>query len=134
MRIRTEQIIDVGEWDKLVIDTYKRPYSFQQQNDCYSNGSFFSFTVPGESQDEDFPDSCLEQVNGPDMGIKFAKWLERDPKSPLADDETPKYSDDQWRIDLWYHRNFYPDIHTLANDLHAKGLLPAGDYNLDISW
>lgn len=31
---RNEKVIDVSDWDCLVVDTYKRPYSFQQQDGC----------------------------------------------------------------------------------------------------
>ena len=41
---------------------------------------------------------------------------------------------DSWLIDLWWKRNFYPDIEMVANDLHAKGLLEAGEYAIDIDW
>jgi hypothetical protein len=29
---------------------------------------------------------------------------------------------------------FYPDIQTVANDLHKKGLFPADKYNTNIDW
>lgn len=130
MKTRTEKVIDTHEWDKLVIATYGRPYCFQQQEGCKSRGSF-RFTVPAESQDEDMNDSIPETVNDPVMGVKFAKWLERDPKAPLNADEL---WGEQWCIDLWWTRNFYPDFQTVANDLHVKGLLEAGDYTIDIDW
>lgn len=34
LRTRTEQVIDVSDWDQLVMDTYGRHYSFQQQDGC----------------------------------------------------------------------------------------------------
>lgn len=55
MKIKTEKIIDVEEWDALVEATYERPYN-------------------------------------------------------------------------------YPDVQMIANDLHAKGLLEAGDYCIEIDW
>ena len=36
--------------------------------------------------------------------------------------------------ELWWERNFYPDVSMIINDLHSKGLLPAGDYSIDIDW
>lgn len=54
------------------------------------------------------------------MWVVFEKWLERDPKQSVL-----------WRndyvIDLWWERNFYPDVYTLANDLHKRGLIDDGD-------
>jgi hypothetical protein len=36
MKTKTVQMISVQDWDKLVKETYGRPYSFQQQDDCKS--------------------------------------------------------------------------------------------------
>jgi len=63
------------------------------------------------------------------MGVSFASWLKRNPKSPLSSGRK-----DASGIDLWWSRNFYPDIQMVANDLHAKGLLEAGEYTIDIDW
>jgi len=131
MKTKTETIIDVAEWDALVEKIYKRPYNFQQQGGCKSRG-VFRFTVPGDSEDEDMNDTIPEVVNHNTMGVKFAKWLERDPKQPLSEDDECRK--DQWAIDLWWTRNFYPDFQTVANDLHAKGLLKSGSYTIDIDW
>ncbi len=126
MKIRTEQVIDVSEWDKLVTKTYKRPYSFQQQDGCKGRGNFH-LSVPDDADDYD-NDSVPEVVNGEERGVSFAAWLARDPKAPLADGR------DNYALDLWWGRNFYPNIQMVANDLHAKGLLKAGDYTIDIDW
>jgi hypothetical protein len=122
-------MIDVSEWDGLVEKTYGRPYSFQQQDGCKSRGTF-EITVPDEDScyEEELPDSVPEEVNGDEMGVKFVAWLARDPKQPLKDQEH------DFQLSLWWERNFYPDIQTVANDLHAKGLLAAGDYVIDIDW
>ena len=37
--------IEVSEWDDVVTETYKRPYSFQQQAGCRERG-VFRFRVP----------------------------------------------------------------------------------------
>lgn len=130
MKTRTEQVIDVQEWDKLVSDTYGRPYAFQQQEDCRDRGSF-RLKVPDEA--EDFANETVpEVVNGSEMGVRFSDWLARDPKQPLAHDDECR--SEQWAIDLWWARNFYPDVQMVANDLHARGLLDAGEYTIDIDW
>lgn len=130
MKIRTEKVIDVSEWDKLVKKTYRRPYSFQQQDRCQGSGRFH-LTVPGDADGCDFKkDTVKEKVNGPERGVSFAAWLKRNPKAQLANE--PESRQDQWMIDLWWDRNFYPNIQMVANDIHAKGLLEAGNYTIDI--
>jgi hypothetical protein len=128
MKIRTENVLDVSEWDALVEKTYGRPYSFQQQDGCKSRG-VFRFTVPDEAEDYE-RDSVPEIVNGDEMGVSFAAWLARDPKQKLPGrDEQEDYC-----LRLWWERNFYPDVQMVANDLHARGLFEAGDYTIDIDW
>lgn len=133
MKIRTEQVVDVQEWDALVSETYGKVYSFQQQNGCKSRGVEY-LTVPSDDYDDDMHEEIPEIVNGPEMGVKFAKWLERDPKQPLKDDDDVEGRGDQWVIDLWWKRNFYPCLGTVANDLHKRGLLEAGEYIINIDW
>jgi len=128
MKIRTEKVIDLQEWDKVVRETYGRPYSFQQQGGCKDRGNFY-LTVPNEAEDYE-EETVIEKVNGPEMGVSFAAWLARDPKQKLSD------PDDQYdfSLTLWWERNFYPDVQMVANDLHEKGLLEAGDYSICIDW
>ncbi len=135
MKIRTENLIDDSEWDRLVRETYGKVYQFQQQGGCKSRG-LFRFTVPhDETCDDDMNDEVPEVVNHSVMGVKFEAWKARDPKQPLKGGDTgsgPRA--EQYAIDLWWARNFYPDFQTVANDLHAMGLLPAGSYTIDIDW
>lgn len=128
IKIKTQQVIEVSDWDELVVATYNRPYSFQQQDECKSRGQV-SLIVPYEADDYE-NDTVPEVVNGEDMGVSFAAWLARDPEQMLTDPE----SQDSWSIRLWWDRNFYPDVQMIANDLHAKGLLPEGKYVIDIDW
>jgi len=62
------------------------------------------------------------------MGVRFSMWLSRDPKQSVDGDDTP------WVIKLFWKRNFYPDIYTVANDLCYKGLIEEGDYIINIDW
>jgi hypothetical protein len=127
MKTRTETVIELSDWDDLVTKTYGRPYKFQQQDGCKDRGSH-RFTVPDEA--EDFAnDYVIEKINGPEMGVSFAAWKARDPKAPVGEDGFENYA-----IELFWARNFYPEFQTLANDLHAKGLLAAGSYTIDIDW
>ena len=133
MKIRTEKVIDVSEWDALVEKTYERPYSFQQQDGCKDRGSFH-FSVPSEEAFDYENDTVPEIVNHAEMGVSFSAWLKRNPKAPLKDEVYAEDRTDSFGIELWWHRNFYPSFDVVANDLHAKGLIEAGDYTIDIDW
>jgi hypothetical protein len=133
IKIKTTKVIEVQDWDDLVKKTYKKPYSFQQQNGCQARGNYY-LTVPSKDADEndsDMHDSIPEEINGEIMGVKFAAWLARDPKQPLNGSEKCKK---QWGIDLFWERNFYPDIEVVANDLFKKGLIKKGEYVINIDW
>ena len=126
MKTKTTKLIEVGDWDELVESTYSRPYNFQQQNDCQERG-VYHLKVPAKASDYK-NDTIPEEINGEEMGVSFAAWLARDPKEWNGDPE------DQDFLDMFWERNFYPDIQMVANDLHAKGLLDAGEYAINIDW
>lgn len=125
--IKTIKTIKDQDWDALVISTYGRPYCFQQQEGCRNKGSYYWITVPepylDDYEDEDTPDSVPEEVNHEEMCVKFSAWLARDPKQWLTSQERPSHV-----LQLWWERNFYPSVEVVAHDLHAKGLLEAGEY------
>lgn len=127
--IKTSDIkmIEVSDWDRLVQETYGRTYSFQQQDGCKSRG-VFKFRVPTDGYDYE-NDTIPEEINGEEMGVSFKAWLARDPKKWYGNESDPAYY-----IDLFWERNFYPAIEILANDLYDKGLLPAGEYAINIDW
>ena len=132
LKTTTKQIIDVSDWDALVEDTYGKVYNFQQQDGCKDRGKF-TINIPSDyTNDEEMNDSIPEEVNGEEMGVKFDVWLARDPKQPLKDEKSG--GNDQWMIDLFWERNFYPDIYTVANDLYKRGLVEKGQYVIDIDW
>lgn len=124
--IRNVKMISVQDWDGLIEETYGRTYSLQQQDGCKSRG-VEHLTVPGDEFDFE-NDTVPEVINGDDMGVSFKAWLARDPKEWNGDPE------DKDHLDLFWTRNFYPDTSVIANDLHKKGLLPAGDYVIEIDW
>ena len=126
IRTLTEKVIDVQDQDDLVIETYGRPYAFQQQDGCKER-QLVPITVPDECDDFE-NDTVPEIVNGDEMGVSFKAWLARDPKTPLPD------RDDTFGLTLWWERNFYPDVQMIANDLYEKGLIEAGDYMINIDW
>lgn len=131
IKYTNKKVISLQDWDDLVEKTYGRRYSFQQQDGCKSRGTF-DFSVPFDDYESDFEnDSLPEKVNHEEMGVSFKAWLARDPKQPLKDEEK---GSDQWRIDLWWERNFYPSFDMVAKDLFEKGLIEKGDYVIDIDW
>lgn len=126
LKIQSKNVISVQDWDDLVTQTYGKPYSFQQQNDCQDRG-MFDITIP--SRGDDYPnDSVPEVINGEKMGVSFQAWLARDPNEWNGNEEDKNF------LSLFWDRNFYPDVQTLANDMHTKGLIPAGDYVIEIDW
>lgn len=129
MKIKQSQMIEVSDFDDLVVKTYERPYSFQQQDGCKSRG-IHEITVPSHA--DDFKnDSIPEKVNGEKMGVSFKAWLARDPNQKL---DTVDQWDRDHGIDLFWERNFYPDVQMVVNDLHSRNLLPAGEYVINIDW
>jgi len=126
MKYTTTKIISLQDWDAYVEETYGRPYSFQQQDGCRERGTY-RIMVPGEAEDFE-RDSIPEGVNGEEMGVSFAAWLARDPVEPI---EGQEYN---FERKLWWGRNFYPDVQMIANDLHSRGLLEAGEYTIKIDW
>ena len=119
-------IIESSSWDALVEKTYGRPYCLQQQEECRDR----SIRLKVPSKPDDFEnDDVAEIVNGPEMGVSFQAWLTRDPKQKLPrPDEQEDYC-----LQFWWHRNFYPDYQMVANDLHRRGVLEAGEYFINIA-
>ena len=130
MKVEKKNVIQISDWDEMVEQHYGKLYSFQQQDGCRDRG-VFHLEVPNEGYDYE-NDTVPEIVNGEKQGVSFKAWLERDPKAPLKNENN--VDSDTHSIELWWHRNFYPDIQMIANDLHAKGLLPAGEYMIEIDW
>ena len=129
LKTRKANVIDVGDWDNLVEEVYGRTYSFQQQDDCKERQRV-RITVPVTHPEDYDNDTVPEVVNHPDMGVSFKAWLERDPKQKLSNPD----DQDEWSLTLWWERNFYPHVDMVINDLHAKGILEAGRYEIDIDW
>lgn len=149
IKIKNVKMIDVSDWDELVSNTYGKIYSFQQQNGCQPRG-IVKLTIPDDNwEEEEMNERIPEIINDEqNMGVKFDVWLKRNPKAPLnpSDDELKAcnyYYDtsdrDKWckdigHINLFWERNFYPCLQSVANDLHKKGLIEAGDYSIEIDW
>jgi hypothetical protein len=126
LKFKSRNVIEVSDWDDLVEKTYGKIYSFQQQEGCQSRG-VHTIRVPEECEDYD-QTSIPEVINGEEMGVSFAAWLARNPKEWNGDPKEKRF------LDLFWSRNFYPELQVVANDLHAKGLIPAGEYDINIDW
>lgn len=128
IKVQTQKVIDVSDWDELVVATYSKPYSFQQQDGCKERQRVY-ITIPEEPYDYE-NDTVPEVVNSDEMGVSFKAWLERDPEQKIPN----PYEFDYDGTRLWWQRSFYPDVQMVANDLHSKGLIPEGEYVIDIDW
>ncbi len=132
IKYNTKKTIELQEWDKIVRETYGKVYSFQQQDGCQGRGNYTLSVSKEKIDDSDMPESVPENVNHPDMCVRFSSWLARDPKQPLSNEG--KDGVVQWMIDLWWQRNFYPSVEVIANDLCRKGLIEEGEYTINIDW
>ncbi len=150
MIYKNVKMIDDSDWDELVCKTYGKRYIFQQQYGCQSRG-VVGITIPYESYEEEMNDRIAEVINNErEMGVKFDVWLKRDPDAPLnptkeelencnyyygkTEEDAKKWKEDKSNIEMFWERNFYPNLQTLANDLHKKGLIEAGEYKIEIDW
>ena len=133
LKTRKETVIDLQDWDDFVQEIYGRPYSFQQQDGCKDRGNF-CFKVPSDDYEYDYEnDTVPEIVNDPKQGVSFKAWLARDPKQPIKNDDGSERPND-YGLRLWWHRNFYPDVSMIIQDLHQRGLLEEGEYTINIDW
>lgn len=150
IKIKKVNTIDCSDWDELIVNTYGRPYCFQQQEGCQQRGNVH-ITIPSKNYEEGMNDIIPEVINDEfKRGVKFDVWLNRDPESPLnpsdeelknchyyfgkTDEDEIIFKKDKSNIHMFYERNFYPNLQTVANDLHEKGLIEKGDYVINIDW
>ena len=129
LKIQKRNVINMQDWDRLVSQTYGRPYKFQQQDGCKER-QHWAITVPVKNPEDYENETVPEEVNHGEMGVSFKAWLERDPNQKLSN---PR-DQNSWSLDLWWERNFYPHVDMIINDLHSRGLLEAGDYDIKIDW
>lgn len=128
----TVKMVNLYSWDKLVQQTYGKPYSFQQQEGCKDRGTH-TLVVPcdyANEMDAGMPDDIPFEINGDEMGVKFSTWLKTTPED-INRDHPENYPGANR---LFWDRNFYPDVSILANDLYDKGLIEAGTYVIKIDW
>ena len=135
LKYRTEKVVQVQDWDRLVEKTYNKPYSFQQQDGCQSRG-VVRLNIPDDSNDEEMNDEIPFEINGEEMGVKFKVWLDTTIEEVNEKFEKAKGKKESYpgQNSLFWERNFYPELQTVANDLHSKGLVEAGSYTINIDW
>ena len=135
LKSSTTKIVELHDWDQLVKETYNRPYSLQQQDGCMERQTIF-LTIP-DFEEEKFVkehlskyihDDIPEEINGNTMEVTLESWLKRDPS--LRTENIKSNFDNQ----LFWHRNFYPHLQILANDLYKRGLIESGEYGIVIDW
>lgn len=122
--IKNEKIrlIKDKEFDKIVRETYNKPFCFQQQ--CGENArerGIYKFEVPNKNGDEENNELPLELDENDDypMGVRFETWIKTDRK---------KYD-----IEFW-EQKFYPALSYLVNDLYKKGKIKKGKYAIEVNW
>lgn len=129
LKIQKRNIIDVQDWDNLISQTYDKIYSYQQQDGCKERQTV-TITVPVKDP-EDFKNTEIPfEVNGKEMGVSFQTWLNTSPED-TAKHFNPEFG---WKNETFWDRNFYPHEDMIINDLYAKGLLEAGEYDIKIDW
>ena len=151
VKYKNVKVIDCSDWDALVQETYGKPYNFQQQDGCKSRG-IENIAVPMEDYEDMYSNDIIAEVinNEDEMGVSFSSWLARDPETPLnptdsdlkdcgyywgkSDEDKEKWKIDKHHIELFWERNFYPDVQMVANDLYKRGLIEAGMYSINIDW
>ena len=121
IKYKTVKVIDCDDWNNLVMDTYGKPYNLQKQ-DGGMERQRIKITVPPIYLD-DFKNDTLEESQYA-MGVSFKAWLEG----------VPDEISDRFQRELFWGKKFYPELSMVVNDLYEKGLLDAGDYEIDIDW
>lgn len=136
LKYKTEKVVQVQNWDRLVRETYKKPYSFQQQDGCQSRG-VVHLTIPSEESYDDEMNAFIPfEINGEEMCVKFQVWLDTTVEDINAKFEEINGKPESYpgANELFWERNFYPELQAVANDLYSKGLVEAGDYTINIDW
>ncbi|MFE3757903.1 hypothetical protein ACFXO9_26650 [Nocardia tengchongensis] len=106
---RAVTLIWEKDFSQFVSRVYGRPYQLGRQDGGLLKDSTVEFTVP--AQEFEWSDPSV------------AEWL-----AALPPD------DRDWQETLRWEREFHPGLEAIVNDLHARGLLPAGEYLLEVWW
>lgn len=104
-------------FSKYVTEHYGRPYKLQQQGDMLAQGSYVQITVPDEEAWDENP--------------TLAEWQAA---TPPGEHPEGGYDPNVSTENMRWERDYYPSLEVVANDLHAKGLLDAGEYLIRVYW
>lgn len=122
LKTKTVQRISTIDWDMIIIETYGKPYQYHHQFGV-EEGEAADIIVPFGEWTWDFENAEIPfVVNCEKFGVCFKTWLNTKPE------ETTKYFRNDFYNELFWTRHFYPDLSMIVNDLHARGLLEAGEY------
>lgn len=125
LQIQNKLVVDESDWSYWVECVTGKHYRLQQQDGCRDRGVEY-LKVPSEWSYDHENDEIEVAVNGEEMGVSLKAWLARKPED--------KFFADARKEQLFWERNFYPELGALANYLHEQGLLPAGHYMINIDW
>ena len=120
------KLIECDDWDAFIMETYGKPYCFQQQEWCRERG-IYKFSVP-EGPYEYERDTIPDEINGKVKGVRLLAWMNRDINEWNGEEE------DRSLLRMFWERNFYPSIESLVDDLYKKGLIESGSYAINIDW
>ena len=120
LEARKVNMISDSEWDEFVKSVYGKPYCFQQQDGCKERG-VFEFSVPGSTWDYENNSIESSDSDNDEMGVSFQAWIDTN------------HLEMPW-CEMYWERNFYPDVSMIINDLYKKGYIEEGDYCISIDW
>lgn len=102
LRMSQAVLIEESDWSAFVSAVFERPYSLAQQEDGLPRGVITLSVPTGEDPADLWPCGV----------VSLAEWLQGFPTEARR---TGKI-------------RFYPSLYEVANELHARGLLAAGEY------
>lgn len=116
-----------GELSKLIGKHYGKPYKIQQQGDMMSNDSYFTVEVGPDMEFEidDWAADDTDEVIEAKAIAQIAAWQAK---------ECPPEHKGTYSEELWWEREGYMPYDILLWDLNRKGLIPAGDYLIEVMW
>jgi hypothetical protein len=126
LKFETTRYVRVDDFNRLVVETYGRPYILEQRDGCEPKFLFFAI-IPSDGDEFDYPNESIpEKIDCEEEGVSFEAWLKRDPKQWKGPRREKKF------LKKFWEEKFFPDAQMLFNDLNAKGLIESGNYIIDL--
>lgn len=145
---KTVYVVWEGELSRLIGKHYGKPYRIQQQGDMMSNDSYFTVEVGPEMEFDLW--SVRKFIEGWDgyapledadaaAVAAIAAWKESEcpEEHKLWDGGRPAEIQENgytYPEELWWEREGYFDYNVLLWDLNRQGLIPTGDYLVEVMW